>query len=149
ERHNLGPDEREANRRFHEIMAERPKARKPPLMAGLPVADLFEKFLDWSVKNQAAATYRWYRVRIQSFIDHLDQPSHLSAAEMKPYNVQEWLDAHPDWGSTFRHGCIRSVQRAFNWAIDLGYLERSPIRGIKKPPVKRRQEAIKPEQWLQ
>jgi hypothetical protein len=133
---------------FHRLMAAPPaKSPKQPPAAGLSLAGLFEKFLDWSQRNQAAATYEWYRVRIQSFIDHLDQPRLLLAQALKPYHVQEWIDAHTDWGSTFRHGAIRSVQRAFNWAVELGYLDQSPVRGIKKPPSKRREQALTPAEW--
>jgi hypothetical protein len=48
ERHNLGADEQEANRRFHELMAQRAESRPLPKSDGLSVASLFEKFLDWS-----------------------------------------------------------------------------------------------------
>jgi hypothetical protein len=57
ERHNLGPDEQEATRRFHELMAQRPEPSPLPKSDGLSVATLFEKFLDWSEKNQAPRTY--------------------------------------------------------------------------------------------
>ena len=149
ERHNLGPNEQEAKRRFHELMAQKPKPKPTPKPDGLSVAGLFDKFLDWSQKNQAAATYEWYRTRIQSFINHLEHPAMLPAVDLRPYHVQEWVDAHSDWGSTFRHGAIASVQRAYNWAVELGYLNQSPVRAIKKPPSKRREQAVTPEQWRQ
>ncbi len=149
ERHNLGPDEQEAKRQFHQLMAERPKPKPAAKPNALSVAALFDKFMDWSQKNQAAATYDWYRIRIQSLIDHLAHPAILPAADLKPYHVQEWIDAHADWGPTFRHGAIRSVQRAFNWGVEIGYLDKSPLGGIKKPSPKRREQAVTPEQWQQ
>jgi site-specific recombinase XerD len=115
----------------------------------LSVAGLFDKSLDCSQKNQAAGTYEWYRIRIQSFLDHLATPAVLPAVDLKPYHVQVWVDARPDWGSTFRHGAIAAIQRPFNWAVDLDYLDRSPVRRIEKPPLKRRERAATPEQWQQ
>jgi integrase len=149
ERHNLGSEEQEAQRRFHELMAKKPEDQFLSKPAGLSVAGLFEKFLEWSEKNQAPRTYEWYRIHIQGFIDHLGQACRIEADALRPYHIQEWLDAHPDWGSTYRHGAIRSVQRPFNWAIDLGYLEHSPIRRLKKPSPNRREQAVTPEQWQQ
>ena len=38
ERHNLGPDEQEAKRRFHQLMAEKPKPKPVPKLDALSVA---------------------------------------------------------------------------------------------------------------
>ncbi len=149
ERHNLGSEDKEAYRRFHELMAKRPDERSRVQPSSLSLATLFDKFLDWSQKNQALRTYEWYRAHIQSFVDHLGQADRMPTCALKPYHVQEWLDGHPSWGQTFRHGAIAALQRPFNWAIELGYLENSPIRRFKKPPSKRREQAVTPEQWQQ
>lgn len=75
ERHNLGPEEQEAKRPFHQLMAEKPKPKPSPKPDDLFVAALFDKLLDWSQKNQAAGTCDWYRIRLQSFISHLEHPA--------------------------------------------------------------------------
>lgn len=49
-RHNLGPDRKNAFRRFHELMATNDNPAPPAATAptaSLTVAEVFEKFLDW------------------------------------------------------------------------------------------------------
>src|SRR5262245_34714684 len=64
---------------------------------------------------------------------------------LKPYHVTQWLDAH-EWNQSTRRGGIISVKRVFNWAVDEGYLDNSPIKRLKKPPVNRRDVVLGPEQ---
>jgi hypothetical protein len=53
ERHNLGPDKTEAERRVHTLMAERPKAPVPrATAAGLAAIERFDKYLDWCAKHR-------------------------------------------------------------------------------------------------
>lgn len=41
------------------------------------------------------------------------------------------------------------MQRAYNWAVEMGYLDSSPLRRIKKPSCGRREETVTPQQWQQ
>jgi integrase len=148
ERHNLGPDEKEARRRFHELMARpEPQAPAPARPEGLTVARVFDKFLDWCQKHCAPRTYDWYLDHIQSFLDTLQRSDQMAATSLKPFHVVEWADAHSDWGSNFRYGAIVGIQRPFNWAEKLGYIPASPLRHIEKPPRKRREQVVTPEEW--
>ena len=42
---------------------------------------------------------------------------------------------------------IMSIQRPYNWAEELGYIDENPVRKIKKPPCGRREQAVTPDQW--
>jgi integrase len=56
------------------------------------------------------------------------------------------VDAHPDWGRTYRRKAITSVQRAFFWAEKVGHVEKSPVRHVEKPmPARREQVVMQPE----
>lgn len=58
--------------------------------------------------------------------------------EAKGYHLQLWLDGHPDWKSNWtRKRCIAGVNRAMNWAVKLGLLDRNPFRGVSAPPGER------------
>jgi hypothetical protein len=37
----------------------------------MPVVVLLDEFLEWSSRNQAEATYEWYRQYLQSFADYI------------------------------------------------------------------------------
>jgi integrase len=148
ERHNLGPDEKQAKRKYHELMAApEPKPSSAQPDNALSVAEIFEKFFDWSQKHRAEKTYEWLQYRIQMFITALGGSATMAVAALKPFHVVEWLDKHPTWSGNYRHGIIRAIQRPFNWAVKLGYIDVNPIRHVEKPQPTRREQVITPEQW--
>jgi hypothetical protein len=144
ERHNLGPDKDAADRGFYRLMSEKPEESVPPKSAGttgLSVAEVFDKYLDWCKKHRAGRTYDWYRDHIQSFTDFLTKPAQMPVAAIKPFHVVEWADEHVNWGDTYRRGAIVAIQRPFNWAAKLGYIDVSPnpidvaFPGLEEPPI--------------
>jgi integrase/recombinase XerC len=148
--HNLGPEKEEAERLFHELLGRRPEKKSPRQLATeFAVADVCEKFLDWCEKHREPRTYDWYKDHIQSFISFLPNPAHMPVSGLKAFYVIEWIDAHPQWGDAVRRGAIIAVQRPFNWAAKLGYIDQSPLRSVEKPPAKRREVAVSLEQWTE
>lgn len=134
--------------RFHELMAANPgapPARTPPA-AGLLVAEVFEKFLDWCEKNRSPRTYEWSRNHIQSFLDSLPD-TRLAVDALRPFHVAEWVDAKPTWGPNHRRGAITAVQRAFSWAEKVGHIRKSPVRHVEKPHPKRREQVLTPAEF--
>jgi integrase len=129
--------------RFHALLGA-PKALPARTASGLSVPELLDKFLDWTQKHKAKRTYEWYRDHLQSFLDHLGSRP-IAAADLKPFHVVEWADAHPGWSPAYRRGAITAVQRPLNWAEELGYISSSPIKRIKKPQPQRRDNHITPE----
>jgi hypothetical protein len=80
---NLGSDEKEAIRKFHELMAApEPQPSSSPQHASLSVAETFEKFLEWCQKRRSPETYEWTRYRIQMFIDACGDAVHLPATAL-------------------------------------------------------------------
>ncbi len=55
------------------------------------------------------------------------------------------MDSHDSWGSTYSRGAIVAVQRCFNWAEEMGYIETNPVKKVKKPPATRRENHMTPE----
>lgn len=150
-RHNLGPDKREADRRFHELMArpEEPTAQPPALTTHTAVGvrtvgEVFEKFLDWCQKHRSARTYEWSKNHIQAFCDHLKAARSMPAADLRPFHVVEWVDSKGTWGPNQKRGAIVAVTRPFNWAAKLGYLAASPVRGVEKPAPTKRDSRMTP-----
>ncbi len=130
-------------------MAAPPAASLPATAdhSGPTVAGLFEKYLDWCQKHCAPRTYDGYLWHLQRFVRERPDADTLSAADLKPFHVVEWLDRHPGWGPTYRRNAIASVKRAYAWAEELGYLTANPVRTIKKPAAKRRERFVSPEDW--
>jgi integrase len=44
---------------------------------------------------------------------------------------------------------MQSVQRAFNWALKMGHIDRSPVRFLEKPPQGKRENPISADQFHQ
>lgn len=147
---NLGPDRDSAFLRYHEVMrqhaAGRPaeRAPEPARPDALPVVEALDRFLDHCHRHAAARTYESYRERLGWFARFLKLTGRLAlaVADLKPFHVLEWLDAHPAWQPGMRRGAIQAVQRALNWAVEVGLLESSPVARMKKPPQGKRERAV-------
>lgn len=138
---SLGRDEAEAWRKYHAIMAG-----QQDLTPTVPVVRLLDAFLDWTHNNQAESTFVWYRDFLQSFAESVG--SRLRVAELRPYHVTQWVDTkYAGTSDNYRHGAIRSVQRAFNWAAKQGVIDRSPVASVEKPTPTPRDVFVTPEQW--
>jgi integrase len=134
---NLGPDHDAALRRYHELMRQ-PKVFGSALAAE-NVLSLLDAFLDWCQKHKAERTYDWYRDYLESFARTI--PAGLTIDRLKPFHVQQWLDANPGW-KTGKRGAVIAVQRAFNWAARMGLIAANPVRSIEKPKAGRRDQVI-------
>lgn len=109
---NLGPERDAAFAMYRDLMAA-PRAVAPVVpVATTLVVVLCDKFLDWVQLHRSAATYQWYWWRLQSFGRKYPE---LTAEELRPFHVQEWVDAQ-DIAVTTQRNCIRAVKRCIRWA---------------------------------
>lgn len=142
---NLGPDEATARVRWHQIMSGAApaahQAAPAPTTAPL-VYGVIDLFVGWSKIHRPGRTAEWYRAHLESFLDSLPDRWTLTVEGLKPFHVVNWADAHPRWGPNHRRGAITAVQRAFTWAEKIGHIAKSPVRGVDKPPPKRREQVL-------
>jgi integrase len=141
---NLGPDEAQARVRWHQVMAGTPAAPTVPGQqpAGVLACRVIDLFVGWSHTHRPGRTAEWYQDHLQSFLDSLPDAATLTVDGLKRLHVTNWIDAHPGWGPNHRRGAITAVQRAFAWAEREGHIPKSPVRGIEKPPAKRREQVL-------
>jgi integrase len=137
-RHNLGPKKKEAYDRFHDLMRQ-PRRQK---VLATSVAALMDPFLDWVERNRSAATYEWYRCRLQSFIESYPE---LTIDELRPHHVEKWAGL-PHLAQTSRRNLMRAVKRSLKWAVSQGYIESSPIAYMEVPGGEARDVYVSPEQ---
>lgn len=146
-RHNLGPDKKEANRLYHELLG-RPEelvAAPPPVPAGpLSVGQVFEKYLEWCQQHRSPRTYEWTQKHIQRFCDRLKFARTMPARDLRPFHLVEFVDSKDTWGPNQKRGAIVALSRPFNWAAKIGYLDASPVRGVEKPQAKKRDSQLTP-----
>jgi integrase len=109
--------------------------------------ELANKYLAWCANHRAPRSLEWYEGHINGFLKFLGDNANMPASDLKPYHIVEWIDSHTNWGDTYRGGAIISIKRIYNWADELGYMETNPIKKLKKPQAKRRDNHMKPEDY--
>lgn len=100
--------------------------------------DLATKYLAWCEKHRSPRTLEWYEGHIVNFLAH-PGVSNTLATGLKPYHIIEWIDSKETWGNTYKGGAIVAIKRVYNWAEEMGYIDTTPIKKIKKPPAQRRE----------
>jgi integrase len=108
---------------------------------------IFGKYLDWCRRHRAPRSVEWYQGHLDGFLKHLGDQARMPATDLKPFHVIEWVDSHETWGDTYRRGAIVAVQRALNWAEEMGYVAASPVKRVKKPPAGRRDNPMTPDDF--
>ncbi len=52
--------------------------------------------------------------------------------ELRPIDIDRWVQAHPDWNGGKRTK-IQAVKRALNYAVDAELIPANPLKGVKTP----------------
>jgi integrase len=142
--HNLGKKQQEAWRKYHRLMAGREDLGEDP-----EVRKVIARYLDWSKSNHAEGTHNFYRIYGESFVAWISPDLRMSG--LRKDHVLKWADTKfPKVTSSpsTRHGAVRAVQRAFNWAVeDAGIIRTNPIGKIKKDKPTRRETYIAVDQY--
>lgn len=113
----------------------------------LTFKELSDKFLAWSAIHRPGRTAEWYANYLKMFCAW-PGIADLPADELKPYQVQEWIDSHGDkWGDTYRGGAIIAIKRVCHWADELGHMTVNPVKKMKKPQAQRRKTYMKPTDY--
>jgi integrase len=142
----LSPDRDEAWRLWHEFMAKPPEERKPVASSDPLVIQIIDDFLEWAKCNRSADTYGVYRRLIQKFVDAI--PKTLLVSDLKPNHVTRVMDANAEiWNNNTKHDFATAVQRAFNWALGEGLIDRNPLAKISKPGREAREMAVSPADY--
>ena len=125
----LGRDKKAAWEKYHQIMA----SRHDLTSAAVTLAQLFEAYLEWVRSRKAPATYHHAKHYLTSFVHSAG--TRLTLGRLKPTHLTKWIDEHQNWSDTSRNDAISHIQRAFSWAVNQKYLDRSPIGKIVCTPV--------------
>jgi integrase len=137
--HRLSPDETEAWRLYHELMARPPEEPKIVTFGQQAyVIEVIDQFLEWALANSTPRTYQWRKENLEAFARSI--PRTLTVAELKPFHITREMNAHPTWGGDTRANFARCVQRAFRWAKSQGLIDSNPVETVEKPGKGRRED---------
>ena len=98
-----------------------------------------DAYVDWVQKHRSPDTYRWYKDRLQRFVETI--PPALRVTQLRPFHVQQFIDGL-ELSSGTKRNFVRAVKRAMAWAEEQGYIDRSPIAHMKKPRGGRREIVV-------
>ena len=116
--------------------------RTPVVPTGSVVA-IIDAFLDWCSKHRSPDTYELCRSRLERFAR--TDPD-LLVGDLRPFHVQEWIDAMDVESGTKRNYC-RFVKRCVRWAKKQGYNESDPIADMEQPKGGKRETVLSDEQY--
>ncbi len=129
--------------------AEQPAAAQAEPKPILTVRALLFAFLEWCERKLSPGTFKFYLRPIAgdatesrgfvSFDEYLTKQgkSELPATELDPSDVESWIEDHfSDKSSSYRHNLMRSIQRAYNWAVSRDGKRLIPLSPIKELDLK-------------
>jgi len=110
----------------------------------ITVDSLLTKYLVWCGNHRSPRSLEWYAGHIEGFRKYIGDAGSMDIMELKPFHIAEWVDSHAKWGDTYKGGAIVAIKRVYSWAEEMGYIETNPIKKMKKPTAKRRDNHMKP-----
>ena len=139
-RHRLGRNKKDAQLRFHQLMAA-PDERRAVVDPDSAAA-IIDEFLEWTKRNKKTETYKWYTKHCQTFIDHIGV---VPIVDLTTNHVQKWIDSR-DVSDGTKNGMWRAINRAFNWAVKQELIDRNPAVNVEKPGQQHRDDFVTEEE---
>jgi integrase len=146
----LSPDKDEAHELYHQLMQERKKAARfvePDKPVPTSLGSILDQFLASGFKGKATATARWYSDKLTPFVGHYGRE--FLCPDLKPFHVDQWIAAHPDWSAGTARNLWRAVQRLCRWGYRKGLVPELAVLHQEKPRGGKREVIISPEQYAE
>lgn len=132
---SLGGDEKEAYRKWS-AMVEAGRSLGDPLMKVFVLAGAFLDEQEGLVSAERLALLKHYLAAFSvKFGNSL-------CSEITKGDVAKWASGQKTWGDWAKHDAIACAKRMFNWAVELDYLPKSPIKGLQNPEPESRQRTL-------
>ena len=126
----LGKSKREAHAEFARLMAQR--GRGPQASRRLTVSGMVDLWLaGCHVKPITLRCYSRLADQLTAWCGG------LRCEDIRPHHIEAWCDSHR-WGQATRHLAISIARMITAWADAQGYLDRDPLRALKRPTMPRR-----------
>ncbi|MCE9566244.1 MAG: tyrosine-type recombinase/integrase [Planctomycetes bacterium] len=139
-----------ANDIYEEMKLAKKKADRfvvPDESIPVSLGSLLDQFVASGFKGKSDYTRRWYTDKLKPLIAHLGRE--FSAQAIKPFHVDQWIAAHPDWASGTARNLWRAVQRLYRWGHRKGLIPESTVLHQEKPRAGKREVVISPDQYAE
>jgi integrase len=102
------------------------------------VHEVIDMYLAQARRDLSTRSYE----TVSCILRRFDQSAgELTLAECRPFDLQCWLNEHPEYRSEWYRRCvISSIKRAFNWACEMELIGRNPFAKMRSrgQPQRRR-----------
>lgn len=71
----------------------------------------------------------------------------LLPEDLRPFHCERWADSRQNISQSTRRNYLRSIRRVVNWAIQQGYIEKAPLKGMQIPAYERREVCLSREEF--
>ena len=121
----LGRTRKEADKKFHELMASGVTRNELETVRAACLA-----YLIWLKANRKPKTLKTQKAFIEDFAASV--PKSLKIADLRPHHVTQW-SIQDRWNSTSQSDAIGYAKRVFNWCVKQGLIQVNPIGGMERP----------------
>jgi integrase len=102
------------------------------------VHDVIELYLAQARRDLTARSYE----TVECILNRFDESAgSLGLAECRPFDLQCWLNDHPEYRSEWYRRCVVStIKRAFSWTTEMELIDRNPFARMRanRGPAQRR-----------
>ena len=93
------------------------------------VHEVIEMYLAQARRKVSPRSYETVSCILRRFDESSGQ---LTLAECRPFDLQCWLNEHPEYRSEWYRRCvISSIKRAFNWTCEMELIQRNPFAKMR------------------
>jgi integrase len=93
------------------------------------VSEVITMYLAQARRDLSARSYETVSCILRRFDESAGR---LTLAECRPFDLQCWLNEHPEYRSEwYRRFVISSIKRAFNWACEMELIQRNPFAKMR------------------
>jgi integrase/recombinase XerD len=93
------------------------------------VHEVIEMYLAQARRDLSARSYKTVSCILRRFDE---SAGHLPLAECRPFDLQCWLNEHPEYRSEWYRRCVIStIKRAFNWSCEMELIHRNPFTKMR------------------
>lgn len=142
---SLGTDKPQvARRKYQEMLTDWREARERERSASAPPPPTVRQCLDAYLEASKGLKGCGHPNRVKAFEDFCT----ATGAAPLPWDrlsvdlVEAWVDTHPDWSPSTRRTKVNHLVAAFNFCVRRKRIGENPIKGIERPPFRRRKEMI-------
>ena len=109
------------------------------------IRSVIRMYLAQAKRDLAARSYETVRCILSRFDKAC---GHLRLAKCRPFDLQCWLNDHPEYASEWYRRCaISTIKRAFNWGCEMELISRNPFSKLRSRGRANRRRPMSDEEF--